>query len=140
MAVHDIRNRQEGRAEAEHRTLRSLFRELANEISTLFRQEVALVKAETGEKVSQARNGLVSMVTGGAIAYAGLIILLMAAGFGLAEVMHPGWAFLIVGVATAIIGLIALSVGRKKLKTGNMMPHRTADSLRRDADVAARRM
>jgi hypothetical protein len=40
---------------------------------------------------------------------------------------------------TAIIGLIALSSGKKHLNANNMMPRRSAESLKRDADVATRR-
>lgn len=144
MAVHDInRNRSGTEAEAqlreEARSVRSLFSELGNEISTLFRQEVALMKAETGEKINQAKSGAISMAAGAGIAFMAGIILLMAAVYGLSELMHPGWAALIVGGVTLIAGLIMLNSGRRNLKTGNMMPHRTAESLKRDANVAARR-
>lgn len=138
MAVHDI-NRQYPEREHEQRTLRSLFTELADEITTLFRQEIALVRAETSEKVSQARSGVVWLAAGGVIAFASLIILLMAAVYGLSEVIHPAWSALIVGGVALLIGLIAMGSGRSHLKAGNMMPRRSAQSIRRDAEVAARR-
>lgn len=138
MAVHDI-NRQYPEREHEQRTLRSLFTELADEITTLFRQEIALVRAETSEKVSQARSGVVWLAAGGVIAFASLIILLMAAVYGLSEVLHPAWSALIVGGVALLIGLIAMGSGRSHLKAGNMMPRRSAESIRRDAEVATRR-
>ena len=145
MAVHDINrtNRTGTEAEAqvrqEARTVASLFSELGNEITTLFRQEVALMKAETGEKVSQARNGAISIAAGAGIAFMAGIILLMAAVYGLSELMHPAWAALIVGGVTLIAGLILLNSGKNRLKTGSMVPRRSAESIKRDAEVAARR-
>lgn len=145
MAVHDIHQEPYerepyARRPNEQPPLRALFAELANEFSTLFRQEVALARAETSEKVAHARTGVVWLAAGGVIAFASLIILLMAAVYGLSEVMHPGWAALIVGGVALLIGLIAMASGRSHLKARNMMPRRTAESLRRDADVATRRM
>jgi ABC-type anion transport system duplicated permease subunit len=140
MAVHDIRPESSAQeVEHEHRTLRSLFTELANEITTLFRQEIALARADTSDKVSQARSGIVWLVSGGVISFAALIILLMSAVYGLSEVMHPAWSALIVGGVTLLIGLIALGSGRSHLRARNMVPRRTAESIRRDADVATRR-
>jgi hypothetical protein len=140
MAIHDIRQERPDYAEVEQRaTLRGLFNDLANEISSLFRQEVALMRAETTESITHARSGISWMAAGGVIAFAAVIVLLMAAVYGLSELMHPGWAALIVGVVALVVGLIALSVGRNHLKAKNMMPSRTVESLRRDANTVARR-
>lgn len=140
MAVHDIHREPHGRGPRDQAPLRALLSELTSDFSNLFRQEVALARAETSEKVAQARTGVVWLAAGGVIAFASLIILLMAAVYGLSEVMHPGWAALIVGGVTLLIGLIAMASGRSHLKAKSMMPRRTAESLRRDADVATRRV
>lgn len=140
MAVHDIHRDSPERGAGQMPPLRALFSELASDFSTLFRQEVALARAETSEKVAQARTGVVWLAAGGVIAFASLIILLMAAVYGLSEVMHPGWAALIVGGVALLIGLIAIASGRSHLKAKNMVPRRTTESLRRDADVATRRV
>lgn len=140
MAVHDIHRESHGRGPRDQAPLRALLSELTSDFSNLFRQEVALARAETSEKVAQARTGVVWLAAGGVIAFASLIILLMAAVYGLSEVMHPGWAALIVGGVTLLIGLIAMASGRSHLKAKSMMPRRTVESLRRDADVATRRM
>lgn len=140
MAVHDIRRERTGEtADDQRTTLRALFNDLANEATSLVRQEVALMRAETTETMMHARSGISWLAAGGVIAFAAVIVLLMAAVYGLSEVMHPGWAALIVGVAALVVGLIALGVGRSHLKARNMMPSRTAESLRDDADMVARR-
>jgi hypothetical protein len=36
----------------------------------------------------------------------------------------------------AIIGAVMLQKGRRNLKSGNLVPHRTAESLRRDKEFA----
>src|SRR5690606_13310967 len=71
------------RYEAENRSLGSLVSELATEVSTLFRKEVELVKLEASQKASSARNGAISLAVGGMLAFAGFIVLLMAAAYGL---------------------------------------------------------
>ncbi|NLO79507.1 MAG: phage holin family protein [Xanthomonadaceae bacterium] len=140
MAVHDIRREHARRGESDQPPLRALFGELTAQLSMLFRQEVALARAETSEKIAQARSGVTWLVAGGVIAFASLFVLLMAGVYGLSELMHPGWAALIVGGAALLVGLLAMAAGRSRLKARNMMPQRTFESLRRDADVAARRV
>lgn len=140
MAVHDINRDNRAEQEAQHRSFRGLFGDLANELSTLFRQEVALVRAETNEKVSQARTGVTWLAVGGLISLVSLFVLAMSAVYALAEVMHIGWAALIVGGVALVIGLIFLASGRSHLKARNMMPQRSSESIRQDAEVARRRM
>lgn len=126
--------------ETDKRSLRGLFSELGDEISTLFRQEIALARAETGEKVAQARSGATQMAVGAVLAFAGLFVLLMAGVYALSDIMHPGWAALIVGAAAALIGYAVLKSGSNNLKARNLVPERTTESLKRDADMAKRRV
>ena len=76
---------------------------------------------------------------GAVMAFAGLFVLLMAAVYALDNFMHPAWAGLIVGAAAVLIGLAITQSGRSNLKARSLLPERTADSLKRDADVATRR-
>jgi hypothetical protein len=122
------------------RSFGSLFTELTQETTTLVQQEVALAKAEMSEKISQVGSGLATLIIGGFILFAGLLKLLDAAIFGIAELLPPDltpWlAALIVGVIVAIIGAVMLQKGRSNLKSGNLAPRRTAESLRRDKEFA----
>src|SRR5512139_3165331 len=71
------------------RTLTGLFADLWRETSTLLRDEVALAKAELHEKVAQLGSGVSAVAAGGAILFAGFVVLLFAAVAGLALVLPP---------------------------------------------------
>ncbi|MCB0056714.1 MAG: phage holin family protein, partial [Caldilineaceae bacterium] len=59
-------------------SLGMLFADLSDQVSTLMRREVELAKVETQETISAATGAAVSIISGGVIAYAGLIIVLQA--------------------------------------------------------------
>ena len=124
----------------EDRSFGSLFAELTQETTTLVQQEVALAKAEMSEKISQVGSGLATLIIGGFVLFAGLLKLLDAVIFGIAELLPPDltpWlAALIVGGIVAIIGAVMLQKGRSNLKSTNLAPQRTAESLRRDKEFA----
>lgn len=122
------------------RSLGTLFSELTQGTATLVQQEIALAKAEMSEKVSQLGSSLATLIIGGFVLFAGLLKLLDAVIYGIAELLPPDltpWlAALIVGVIVAIIGAVMLQKGRSNLKSTNLTPQRTAESLRRDKEFA----
>ena len=123
---------------AESGSVAHLLRQLVDDVATLVRKELALASSEISHSVSELKQGLVSMVTGGAILYLGLVFLLLSATIGLAQVM-PGWAAaLIVGGVVTLIGVIMLMVGKQKVEPSHLAPNRTADSLRKDRDMVER--
>ena len=125
---------------AQGRSLMSLFSDLWRETRTLVHQEAELAKAEISEKVSQVTTGAGEIAAGGAILFAGFIVLLFAA-VGALELMlateHSMWlAPLIVGLVVMIVGYIVLSRGRKQMSAESLTPDRTLESLQRDARLA----
>lgn len=122
------------------RSLGSLFADLTQETSGLVRQEVELAKAEMSEKASQVGSAVASLAVGGALAFAGFLILLQAAVVALSEVMEPWLASLIVGGVVALVGIVLLLKGRSDLKTQNLAPRRTMESIQEDADLARERL
>ena len=123
----------------DNRSLVALFLDLFRETSTLVRQEAELAKAEMSEKVSDVTKGIAGIAIGGAIVFAGFIVLLFAASNALAMFLpeeHAMWlAPLIVGLAVIVIGFIALAVGKHELSASNLQPSRTMESLQRDTDL-----
>ena len=122
------------------RSLIGLFSDLWRETQTLVHQEAQLAKAELSEKVSQVTTGAGEIAAGGAILFAGFIVLLFAA-VGALQLMiaseHSLWlAPLIVGVVVMVVGYVVLARGRKQMKPESLAPERTLDSLRRDARLA----
>lgn len=122
--------------EKNNRPISSLFSDLLNELTELVRQEILLAKREISDKVNQITSGGVILVAGGAVLFAGFLALLHCAELALANVMAPWLAALIVGGVVAIVGLILVLKGRSKLKTANLAPQRTMESLQRDKELA----
>jgi hypothetical protein len=116
-----------------------LLRRLTDELSTLLRQELALATAEISRSLRVMLGGAASVAMGGAVLYAGLLALLAAAILGLATVLQPWLATLIIGAAVAIIGAVLVLAGVRSFDPATLKPSRTAESLRRDKDVITRR-
>src|SRR5438270_2802562 len=142
MAQQDMRlARHAGRSTAERadserssETALQLLRRLTGELQTLFRQEVALAGAEISRSLITLLVSLVSVATGGAVLYAGFVLLLVAAVFGLAYVLPMWLAAFAVGLVVALAGCILVVLGRNKLKSSELLPTRSPRSLRRDKD------
>jgi acyl-coenzyme A thioesterase PaaI-like protein len=125
--------------QAEQRPLTELFSTMTTELSTLFRQEVQLARAEVRQEASKAGQA-VGILAGGAIAaLIAVLILAMAAGFGLAEIMPTGWAFAIVGVVIAIVAAVLVASGRKRLQSVSPKPDQTIETLKEDAQTIRER-
>ena len=116
-------------------SLRQLVGGLAGDADSLVRGEIALARAELDQKMNRVIAGLISLVGAMLLAYAGLIIVLLAAAAGLAHVM-PIWAAnLIVGCIVLAIGVVLALSAKKALEPSGMIPERTANNLEADAQV-----
>jgi hypothetical protein len=113
--------------------LSSVFRQLTE----LMRTEGMLARTEMSEKMSTMGAGLGLIVGGAILAMPALVILLEAAVSALMESgVAPYWASLLVGGICLLIGLALLSVGANALRAGNLIPDRTLQQLRYDANAA----
>jgi hypothetical protein len=113
---------------------------LIDDVTQLFRNELALARAETMEAAHRAKGGIGAVATGGAVLLAGALALVAAAILGLAEVVEPWLAALIVGVVLAAIGYAMVNAGRKRLEPSNFTFGRTQESLRKDKDTVTSSM
>ncbi len=120
-------------------TIGNLLTDLREESTTLLRQEVALAKAELGEKVSQATHSALALIAGGAVAYAGGIVLLLGVGrlvqmlligAGVDETIAQWLGYTIVGSIVTLVGWLMLSAAKKNLNAEHLMPRETLASLR----------
>ena len=119
----------EGRPDVEGASVGQLFGELAKDLSTLMRQEVALAKAELQAEAKKAGTGAGMMVAAGLAGFLTLLFLSNALWWALENVMDAGLAALIVAVLWGVVGAVLFSMGRKKLKQVNPKPERTVDTL-----------
>ena len=125
--------------ERESQSAFGLLRRLTDELSTLLRQELALATAEIARSMRVLLGGAASVAVGGAVLFTGLLAMLAAAVLGLATVLQPWLAALVIGAAVAAIGIVMVLVGIRALDPSTLKPSRTAESLRRDKDVITRR-
>ncbi len=121
----------EPRPKAE-RSIASLLSDLASDTILLFRQEIELLKAELREKIGKLGQGAAALVTGALIAFSGWLVLLASAVLGLATIVRPWLAALIVAVIVLALGVALLWFGKSRLDSQQLIPKRTLRSLRED--------
>lgn len=119
----------------EMESVSGLFRRLADDVTDLFAQELALFKTETMGAIGDVRMAVGSLATGGAVVFAGFIFLLLAAFLGLTNIVEPWLSALIVGGVTLIAGLILTATGKRKLEPAAFRPRHTERSLQKDRDM-----
>ncbi len=125
-------------APARDASVPGLIKSLADDVTHLFSQEVALAKSEVRSAVSDLKAGVLSLAIGLGILFAGFMVLLGAAVAALSLVVETWLAALIVGGVVAIIGVVLLMKAKKSLNPEAMVPNRTIDSLKRDEAMVRR--
>lgn len=122
-------------------SLTDLLKELRDEGTALFRQEVQLAKQELSEKAGRVGRNVGYLVAGSMVAYAGVVVILLALsallymGLVAADLSHmtAGWlAPLIVGAVVALIGFGMVKKAQHTLSEETAVPERTRDSLLED--------
>ncbi|PFG37170.1 membrane protein [Flavimobilis soli] len=112
-----------------------LFGRLTEHTTRLVRAEIALAKAELKAKLTKIGIGAGLLVAAGVLSLYALGKLFDAAALGLAEVVAPWLAFLIVGVVLLIIVGILAAVGAKALKAGTPpVPEKAIDNVKTDVE------
>jgi len=119
------------------RSLGELFGQLTQDMTLLVRQEVQLARSEMSEKISRFTTNLISVATGGLVAYMGAWALVAALIIGLHELANisPWVSALIVGIVLAIVGYAMLKRGLSELKRVDLAPRRTVENLKDDVQA-----
>lgn len=124
------------KAAAGDTSLGALVGQASKELSTLFRKEVELAKAELSGEIAQAGKGAGMFGGAGVVALYGVGFAMLAGMFGLGAVMPLGWAALIVaGACLLVAGLLALT-GRRAMRRVSPKPERTIRTLKEDVQWA----
>ena len=111
------------------RTLGQLVAEATQDISSIVRSEVALAKAEMAADAKKAGLGAGMFATAGVFAFLALILLLIAAAYGLVALgLSPWLAFLIVALVLLIIGAVLVLVGKRSIDSVQGKPERAIKS------------
>jgi nitrate/nitrite transporter NarK len=110
-----------------------LISEISDDLSTLFRQEVELAKAEVRQEARKAGKAAGMLGGAGFAGYMVALLLTLALVAALSNVMDPGWAALLVAVVWAVIGAVLYMTGRQRLRTVSPVPRQTVETLKEDA-------
>jgi len=118
------------------RTVPELISHALSQVSRLIRDEIQLAKAEISNNLTQAAVG-VGMLAGGAVTMIAVLVLwlLAMAAWFVQLGLSPPIAYLLAGLAGAVIAGILAWLGMNRLKPENLTPRRTIEQLQRDAAV-----
>ncbi len=117
---------------ADGRPLGELIGDITDDLSRLFRQEVELAKAEAVQEGKKVAAGGARLAGAGVAALLAGILVSFAVVYALAEVMHIGWAALIVAVVWAIVAVVLQASGRRVLRTVEPLPE-TRETIKENA-------
>jgi hypothetical protein len=117
-------------------SLGELLGRLTNDFGELVSTQVELAKVEIKEEVGRAGRGAGLLTGSGVSALLALALLSWAAAWGLDELMPRGVAFLLVGIAWAIVAAVLFLTGRKQLEAVRMPPPQTKKSIEEDVEWA----
>jgi hypothetical protein len=124
-------------ARRDDRSLGQLLGDLSRQLSTLVRQEIDLARTETTARVSAVSRDAALIGAGAALGYAGLLFLLAALAALLIQAgLDPWLSALLVGAVTLAIGGALAWRGREGLRTTSVVPERTIETLKDDAEWA----
>ena len=110
-----------------------LISEISDDLSTLFRQEIELAKAEVRQEARKAGRAAGMLGAAGFAGYMVALLLTLAVVAGLSNVMDPGWAALLVAVVWAVVGAVLYVTGRQRLRAVSPVPRQTVETLKEDA-------
>jgi hypothetical protein len=120
----------------DERSLGQLFSELAQEMGTLVRQEMALATTEMGNKAARVGRQVGIVALGGAVAYAGFLAIVGAAILLLASVMPLWMSALLVGLLVAGAGYVLVQGSLATLRNLDLTPRQTVRTLKDDVQWA----
>ena len=120
----------------DERSLGDLFSDLSRETTTLVRQEVAAGQGRADPECHRGGAGIGMLVAGGAVAYAGLLFLLLATSLDSRGGLGAWLSALLVGLVVVAIGAVLVLRARESLKPANLAPRRTVETLKEDQEWA----
>ncbi len=133
------RERWEGNGGYEDPSLGDLLKRLSGDMGTLVSQEMHLAKTELRETAATAAKGAMKLGVAMTVANAGVIAFTAFLVIAIGNAIDNYWlAALIVGAAELLLGGVLAKSALNSMKSGELKPHETVDSLREDKAWAAR--
>jgi hypothetical protein len=111
------------------RPISQIVEDMLSHLAEIVRAELRLVQTEIRQDLRRAGNAGMYLAAASVAGMLGLGFLLLGAVYGLALVMPLWLAAVSVGVAVSIAGLALLGIGLHRMKTINLTPERTIQTL-----------
>jgi hypothetical protein len=126
----------------ENESIGGLIRGILRDFRTLVDEEVALARLELQEQVGRVRTAAVSLSIAAVALLMGGAFILVALATAIADLLGwPVWSgFLIVALVMTAIGVITLMMGRTRLRAVNMVPDKTIESVKENAEWISKRL
>ena len=123
---------------ATDRSIGELIGQLSQDMTLLVRQEARLAKSEMQQKLSRVAADVMSLATGGIVAFIGGLALAAAAILVLIDPvgLSPWLAALLVGAVLVLAGGVMLGRGVRDLKRADPAPRRTVATIKEDIQWA----
>lgn len=118
------------------RSLGELLGDIANNMTTLVKDELELAKTEAKQEAARAGKGAGLLGGAGVTGHLALVFLSLTAMFLLDTWMHTALAALIVTVIWAIVAAVLAQKGRKELKELNPKLETTQRTIKEDVQWA----
>ena len=118
------------------RPLGELLSDVTAQLQQLVRKEIELGRAEIKQEVDKAVKGVAAFAVAAVVGLLAAVALVLAAGWGLSELVPEGVAFLIVGVLLLAVAAALAAAGKKKVAQVNPVPQRTVETVKEDVDTA----
>jgi hypothetical protein len=116
------------------RTAADVLKDIVANLQEIVRSEVRLAKAEFREDTGKLMKASAMLVAGAVLAIYALFFVFQSAVYGLATVMSPWLAALLVGVALAAVAAVMVSTGRGRLRGVSPKPERTIDTMKENVE------
>lgn len=123
--------------------LPSLVERLAEDVTTLFDQKVALLKIELKEEAHAYVRGGIFIAAGGIVAAVGIALMNIALAFALSTLFantalsqpaRYALGFVITGILYLAVGAAAIVITKNRLAQKGIIPKRTIEELERDKE------
>jgi uncharacterized membrane protein YqjE len=117
------------------RSIGTIVKELAENISTLFRSEIALLKLEVRDTVAKLGGGIALFAAAVVLALCGLAFVFVTIVLGLVALGVPAWLSSLIVTLVLFIAAGALAVmGKKKFAAVEFVPTKSVEQIKTDIE------
>ena len=122
--------------EQESRSIGRIVKDLTEDLSTLFRSEIALLKLEIKDTFTKLGGGAALFAGALFLALVGVAFLFVTITLGLVALGVPAWVSALIVTVVLFIGAVVLAMaGKKKLEGVNFVPNESIEHIKSDIDT-----